>query len=141
MANFKTHLLGAVVAGGFMTWAAAGTELLTPVQLVVVGSLSVLGGLLPDVDSDHSIPVRWLCRSVALGLGVALGWSRIWQLVAEHLQGYLDLQRTSESTAVFAVGLAVIGSTLVALVAQRLLLWAVRRSTTHRGVIHSVPAA
>ena len=26
-------------------------------------------------------------------------------------------------------------------VAQRLLLWAVRRSTTHRGVIHSVPAA
>jgi len=141
MANFKTHLLGAVIAGGVMTWAAAGTELLTPIQLLVVGSLCAFGGLLPDVDSDHSVPVRWLCGCVALVVGIGLGLSSIWEPLAEYLRNYLELQLNQRSTAVLEVGLAVVMSAVVALVGQRLLLWAVRRSTTHRGVIHSLPAA
>ena len=58
MANFKTHLLVAATVSGAVTIMALSTQLATPLQGCVYFSLGIVGGLLPDIDADNSIPIR-----------------------------------------------------------------------------------
>ena len=118
MADFKTHLMGAAVVSGL----AATTLVMTgqfPHQAVIgYFILGVMGGLLPDIDSPHSIPVRlaFMALAVIAGFLVVFTFGRRYSLVELILLwiGCFALIRYG----VFEL---------------------LDRYTVHRGLIHSIP--
>ncbi len=118
MADFKTHLMGAAVVSGL----AATTLVMTgqfPHQAVIgYFILGVIGGLLPDIDSPHSIPVRiaFMGLAVIAGFLVVFTFGRRYSLVELILLwiGCFALIRYG----VFEL---------------------LDRYTVHRGLIHSIP--
>jgi membrane-bound metal-dependent hydrolase YbcI (DUF457 family) len=119
MANFNTHLMGAAAVSGL---AATGLVMTGVVSHQAVASyfvLGVIGGLLPDIDSPSSIPIRVTFNGLALSAGFM---------------------------AVFAFGQRYSLAELVLLWSSCFL--AVRygifslfvQFTAHRGLIHSIPA-
>jgi membrane-bound metal-dependent hydrolase YbcI (DUF457 family) len=120
MADFYTHVTGAATASGMLATGLFMTGEVGNAAVVGYFVLGVTGGLLPDIDSNSSIPLR----------------------VAINVMGVVG-----SFLAVFASGRAL---SLLELV----LLWAIcfaavrwglfyglTRFTTHRGLIHSIPAA
>lgn len=137
VANFQTHLLGAVLTGAAMAFAAAGTGLLEAGELVAVAGVTVVGGLLPDIDSDHSRPVRMLCTTAAVMVVVMLWASGLVESGLAQLANSVDIQLHRHVTKLIALAsyFILIGVTRASC------WWVVRRTTTHRGVLHSLPAA
>jgi hypothetical protein len=120
MANFPTHLVGAAVGSTAVAALLAHMQTVSlPRALLLVG-VGTVGGLLPDIDSDHSIPARWVRGAVATALGL-LAVSSLWI--------------THPPLAALAMGACVwiasyaIGEHVVA------------RFTVHRGIVHSIPFA
>lgn len=119
MADFKTHLIGAAAVSGvaataLMLAGAAGQR-----DVVNYFILGTVGGLLPDIDSDTSIPLR-----IAFNL----------------------LAVTAGFVAVFAYGgryslveLVILWTACFAAVRYGVFL-VFTRYTVHRGLIHSLPA-
>ncbi len=60
MANFQTHLGGAALGGGLVASGILATGVVNLPQAITGWLLVMLGGLLPDIDSDHSNVVRGL---------------------------------------------------------------------------------
>lgn len=60
MANFQTHLGGAALGGGLIASSILATGMTTLPQAISGWLLVMLGGLLPDIDSNHSNVVRGL---------------------------------------------------------------------------------
>ena len=58
MADFKGHLVGASLVSGIAATALAMGSALPESTILGFFSLGVVGGLLPDIDSDNSIPIR-----------------------------------------------------------------------------------
>jgi hypothetical protein len=121
MASFRGHLaLAAPLAAGY--GIAAAVYLPPPLSwgVVLLGAgLTVLGGLLPDLDSDSGVPVREMFSLLAVAVPV---------LLFQHLQ-----QR----------GIAT-ENILVLLAAAYLLIrfWVsglFKKYTVHRGMFHSLP--
>jgi hypothetical protein len=120
MADFKTHMIGAAAVSG-----VAATSL---VLVGIAGNgavagyfvLGVIGGLLPDLDSDTSIPVRvaftvlaiWACFLLVFHLGQRYSLA---ELILLWIACYLMVRY-----GVF-------------------MLFA--QITVHRGLFHSLPAA
>lgn len=120
MAGFKAHLTSGVVAGA--AFAAAGGALggLNPLQAGAVFVLGVVAALLPDLDSDTGRPLAFLSQVVSV-LVPSLVWLRF--------VGRLGL--TPEA--------AICYFTLAYLVVYHGLCGLIRRWTTHRGMMHSLP--
>lgn len=123
MAAYREHisvssLLGVVVGGG--AYFAMG---FTPIQGALVGWLTALGGMLPDLDSETGKPVREMFGLVAAIAPLAL---------VGRVIGWLGLPNTTELVMLLIVlmyltikygGQMFIGSIAV-----------------HRGMFHSIPA-
>ena len=120
MADFRTHVAGAAAVSGSavlcLTMAGAATQQ----SLLAYFLLGVLGGLLPDVDSDSSIPIR-VAFSIA---GIICGF-----LAAFAAGKNLSLAE------VFAIWL------VCYLTVRHAAFTVFARYTVHRGLIHSIPAA
>jgi hypothetical protein len=121
MASYRGHLafsaaLGAVYGGYGVLYG--GLDDWGPPILAV--SLTTLGGLLPDLDSDSGVPVREL-----FGIAAAL----VPFLLYRHL---LDRGLSTEQTLVILVG--------VYLLIRYGLSGVFKRWTVHRGMFHSLPA-
>lgn len=58
MANFKTHLLTAAGISGVAAIACMKADVTTAMETPILFGLGTLGGLLPDIDSDNSVPIR-----------------------------------------------------------------------------------
>jgi hypothetical protein len=120
MASYRGHLafsslLGAAVGGvGWwqlhLDWGAA----------VLAGGLTALGGLLPDLDSDSSVPVREVFGLAAAAVA----------FLAQRPLEHMGL--TLEQRLVVAGGLY--------LFVRYGLRWLFGRLTVHRGMFHSIPA-
>src|SRR5690349_20720369 len=67
MASFRGHL--ATAAGLGVVYGAAGYWRLgiEPIFAAIAAGLTTVGGLLPDLDSDSSVPNRMLFRLAAVG--------------------------------------------------------------------------
>jgi hypothetical protein len=120
MASFRGHLATAaglgVVYGGVAYWKL-GTE---PLLSAIGAGLCTVGGLLPDLDSDSSVPNRTLFRLAGVGAVI---------LTLQHL---LTIYHTIMEGAVILAGFYL---------AVRYGLSMVFRSlTVHRGMFHSIPA-
>lgn len=120
MANFSTHMIGAATTGVVAASILAATDML-PVNAVPAGiGMVALGGIFPDVDSDHSDSIELVFSLLGVTLGIP-----VMIAVLPHY-GLL-------------LALAALGATYVAV--RYGLIWFFRTVTVHRGVFHSVPMA
>ncbi|GAV21012.1 hypothetical protein MMIC_P1991 [Mariprofundus micogutta] len=120
MASFQTHIT--VAAAGSLTASVICMEagLVDSSQALVLSVVGSLAGILPDIDSDHSIPTRLVFN--ILSFAVALSITLIFQ-------GQMNL--------LYLLGLALMGALCI-----RYVVYAIfARITEHRGLFHSVPAA
>jgi LexA-binding, inner membrane-associated putative hydrolase len=120
MASYRGHLaLSSVLGAGYSALGIARWELPWGPALLGAG-LTTLGGVLPDLDSDSSVPVREL-----FGLAAA----------ATPFLIYGRLERSGfnhEQTLVLLAGVYLFIRYAVSEVFKRL--------TVHRGMFHSIPA-
>jgi len=119
VANFKTHVSVAFGASSLAATVGVNTGLFDAAQSSWYVSLGVVGGMLPDIDSDHSKPVKNLFIGLALCCA-SVGW---WTL-----KNSLGRQ-----------ALMMIITTIFILV-RYLALYFFQRMTVHRGVFHSLLA-
>ncbi|MGZ8217339.1 metal-dependent hydrolase [Methylomagnum sp.] len=120
MANFKTHLLTAASLSGVAAIACMKADVTTAMETPVLFGLGTLGGLLPDIDSDNSVPIRISFNLLAFFLAfvtmfVFIGRYTVLELAAIWLGIFVGV--------------------------RYLVLEFFIAFTTHRGAIHSLLAA
>ena len=120
MANFRVHVLGAAIPSALAAGLAIAGELVTPAVGGVCFALGVLGGMLPDIDADNSVPTRIIFGALASVAATAVA-------LALHVH-----------TAPGLVALAALAAFVV--------IWVGLRGFTawlcvHRGLVHSLPFA
>ncbi len=120
MANFNTHIT--VAALGSMTATAACIQKIgvSDHQALILFLLGSLGGMLPDIDSDHSTPAKWFFRLLTFTAMLLVLTYAISRFPPLHIVGYL--------LATFI---------LVHVILAKI----IKSITVHRGLFHSVPAA
>ncbi len=120
MANFRTHITVSTAAGA--AYAAAGYSLGVPWEsCLLAAGLCSAGGVLPDLDSDHSVPLRETVSFTAAVVPLLL----------------LDRWRHMGVSTDLIVLLAGVLYLAIRFVLFPLLRW----YTVHRGMFHSIPAA
>jgi len=118
MANFPTHLVGAAVGSSVAASIFAQVHAVSAPRALLLISIGTVGGLLPDIDSDHSVPARWVRGAIATAIGV-MAVSSLWI--------------THAPAVALALGCcAGIGGYMV-------VEHVVNRWTVHRGIVHSIP--
>ena len=120
MADFKGHLVGASLVSGIAATALAMGSALPESTILGSFSLGLVGGLLPDSDSDNSIPIR-------IGFNVL-------SVIAAFLLvfSFTDQLSLIELLLLGLAGFALIRFGVFSIFAE---------VTVHRGLIHSIPAA
>ncbi len=120
MASFQTH----ITVAGAVSLAAAGAcvqfGLASEPQALLLLGLGTVAGILPDVDSDHSISIRMVFGLLSFATAIAL----VFALVEKQPLPIL-------------LTLAMLGVAVVRMVVYP----AFAHLTVHRGLFHSVPAA
>ena len=120
VAEFKTHLTVSSLCSSAAATCLLAASLATPEEVLLFFVLGVVGGLLPDIDSDSSLPVRLLFTFIATVISFLIMFN----------------QGTDHSAAeLFLIWL---GSFFVI---KFLFFSMFTRITVHRGIIHSVPAS
>ncbi|MBK8536801.1 MAG: metal-dependent hydrolase [Candidatus Competibacteraceae bacterium] len=119
MADFNTHLMGAAAVSGLVATVLVMTGMAPHQAVIGYFVLGVIGGLLPDIDSPTSIPIRITFNVLGVVAGFLLVFTfgarySLLELIILWLGCYFGIRH----------GL------------RKLFI----RYTTHRGLIHSVPA-
>lgn len=119
MADFNTHLMGAAAVSGLAATVLVMTGMAPHQAVVGYFVLGVIGGLLPDIDSPTSIPIRVTFNVLAVVAGFLLVFAfgarySLLELIILWLGCYFGIR----------YGLRKLFT----------------RYTTHRGLIHSIPA-
>ncbi len=118
MANFNTHLNGAFAVSGIMALTVYKAGLIDDSGFLLCMALGTMGGLLPDLDSDNSTPIKlgFNMASFVFAFGLVMHW-----------RNELSL-------------LALIALWLVGYGFMRYIVFGIFTSlTVHRGIMHSVP--
>ena len=118
MANFNTHLNVAFMVSGTMSLTVYKAGLIDDSGFLMCVALGTIGGLLPDLDSDNSTPIKlgFNITSFIFAFGLVMHWRSelsLLALIALWLAGYGFMRYV-----VFSI---------------------FTNMTVHRGVIHSVP--
>ncbi len=120
MASFRMHISVAVVGSAAASVLCVQAGMVNQSQGLILLVIGALGGVLPDVDSDHSVPTRMLFK-------VLSGLFALLMLVC--FEGQVSF-----------VYLLALG--LVSALSVHYLLFPIFASITeHRGLFHSLPAA
>jgi len=120
MANFRTHIT--LAAGGSIAATAVCVQasMVDQTQGLLLIALGTLAGILPDIDSDHSVPTRLVFNVISVAVAIAALFA---------LQGQVHL--------IYLLGIALLSALFV-----RYIAYAVFADITkHRGLFHSLPAA
>ncbi len=120
MANFRVHILGAALPSAAAASLALAGGLVTPALGGVCFGLGVLGGILPDIDADNSVPTRIIFGALAVAAAIAVAMA------------------LADRAAPALVALAAIAAFLLIRVGLRALTAAL---CVHRGLVHSLPFA
>ena len=120
MANFKTHLYVATSASGIAAASLYNNKLIELLEIPWFIFLGTIGGLLPDIDSDNSRPLKLLFTALATLASVL------------SILAYKD-QYTLQHLAIIAC--------VAFLIARYPILAVFRYFTVHRGVFHSLLSA
>src|SRR5215813_11053019 len=120
MANFRTHLAVASTVSGVIAIGCMVAGVATPKEVVLYFCAGTIGGVLPDIDSDHTIPVQILFSVLAVVLAF--------------------MRRFSRADAYSFTTLSCIWI-LVHLFVRHVLYMIFAKFTVHRGIFHSQLAA
>ncbi len=120
MADFHTHMMGAALVSGIIATGMAMVAQTGPQAVMGYFALGVAGGILPDIDSNSSIPIR-----IAFKLLSAIAAF----VMVFRFAGQLSL-----------IELVLLGVGTFYLVRHGVFS-VFTHYTRHRGVIHSIPAA
>ncbi len=124
MAAFREHITVSGMLGLGYGVTANFAYGFSPIESALAGFLTAFGGMLPDLDSQTSRPVREL-----FGILAAVGPL----LVLGNVLEMLHLPPTKEAGALTFIGLYLLirfgGS------------WLIGKLAVHRGMFHSIPAA
>jgi len=118
MASFEQHVNGAVVATGVAIVPLYSASLLNVNQSLIVLALGIIGGVLPDLDSDNSKPLQIVFKIFSIFLPLIILLS-----LFEH------------SSLVKLIGYWLLASVLLHLTVFKLFI----KLTVHRGIFHSIP--
>jgi len=120
VADFRTHVTTSSVCG--VAYGVFGNTMLgMPVTTSIIGAgLCAVSGMLPDLDSDHSTPVREM---------LSFGAAAIPMLLVDRFREY---SMTPEEI--------VIASALIYVIVRFGVGAILAKCTVHRGMFHSVPA-
>ena len=118
MASFEQHVNGAVIATGIMIVPLHTASLLNVEQSLIALALGLIGGILPDLDSDNSKPLQIVFKIFSIFLPLIILLSLFGESTLFELMGYWIL-----SSFILHITLFKIFTTI----------------TIHRGVVHSVP--
>lgn len=119
MANFNIHVMGAAAVSGVAATSLVMTGVLPHKAVITYFILGVIGGLLPDIDSPSSIPIRIAFNVLAVFTG--------FMVVFAFGQRYSLTELVILWTACF-LGI------------RYGVLSLFTYYTEHRGLIHSIPA-
>ncbi|MCV6637031.1 metal-dependent hydrolase [Candidatus Albibeggiatoa sp. nov. NOAA] len=120
MANFKTHISVAAVGSGLLSTMFLGAGMASPKDVVILAVVGTIGGILPDIDLDHSSPTKIMFTSLAI------------------IFAFLVMFNKASTYSIIELWL--IWGASFALV--RYLAWQIFADLTkHRGIIHSLFAA
>lgn len=118
MANFKTHLTGGFAVSGVLGLVTYKAGLVDAQEFLLCVLAGTIGGLLPDIDSDNSTPIKMGFDFISLAAAFSL---------VIHWRGELSL-----------LSLLLLWITVYLLV--RYGVFSIfTKLTVHRGIIHSVP--
>jgi hypothetical protein len=120
MANFKTHLFVASGLSGVAAIACMKAGLAPAAETPVLLGLGAFGGLLPDIDSDHSVPIK-----ISFNL---LAFTLAFLVMFVFVGRYTVLELAAVWAGVFVAVRYFVLELFVSF-------------TTHRGAIHSLLAA
>ena len=120
MADFRTHVAVASTVSGVIAIGGMVAGVATPKEVVLFFCAGTIGGVLPDIDSDHTIPVQILFSF----LSVALAFMSVF----------------SKADTYSVVELACLWI-LVHLFVRHVLYKIFAKFTVHRGIFHSQLAA
>jgi len=121
MADFKTHITTSSVLGvAYGTGAAVAFDVPLDQCLLATGLCSV-SGMLPDIDSNHGVPLR---ESLAFGAAV------VPMLLIDRFRNLG-----------FTTDMMVLSGALIYLFIRFAFGYFLRHYTVHRGMFHSIPAA
>ncbi len=120
MANFQTHLT--VAAGGSIAATAVCVQsgMVDHSHGLLLVALGTLAGILPDIDSDHSVPTRLVFNVISFAVATATLFA---------LQGQVSL--------LYLLGISLLSALFVRYIAYAIFAGI----TEHRGLFHSLPAA
>ncbi len=119
MANFNTHIVVGAVASGALATAFLGAQIVKPQDVLILSTVGAIGGMLPDIDSDNSTPVKLMFLVLSIIFAFMVMFAR-----AEYLS-------IIEMWIVWGFCYA-----LVRYVVSELF----KKSTVHRGIFHSIVA-
>jgi hypothetical protein len=120
LANFKTHFNVAASASAVVSVSVLAINLITPVEAMIMFLFGTIGGLLPDLDSDNSVPLR-------------IGFK-----IFAYISSFLVMFALSENMTIIEMLIIWI----LAFIFMRLVVLNLfNKFTVHRGIFHSVPAS
>jgi len=119
VADFKTHLIGAALISGVSSTALISADAVSSDAAMGYFFAGVAGGILPDVDLGHSVPVK-IARRLITVLGVLLVVLRL-----ANIYSLLEI-------AVVGVGMYY---------SIHFCFEIFDKYTVHRGLVHSLPSA
>ncbi len=120
MADFKTHLTVTSIFSSIATTILLASALATAQEVLLYFIMGVIGGLLPDIDSDNSLPVRLLFTFMATVIA------------------FLVMFKQTGDNSAMELFLVWLGSFILI---KSFVFSLFTRITIHRGMIHSVPAS
>jgi membrane-bound metal-dependent hydrolase YbcI (DUF457 family) len=120
MANFKTHISVAAALSGVLATGFLAARVAEPKDVWLYFAMGTVGGILPDIDADHSIPGRMFFSFFALVVAFLMLFSRA------------GMYSIVELFLLWVVTYVVVRYVIFKLFA---------RFSVHRGVFHSLLAA
>lgn len=120
LANFRTHLAAGLTGSVAATAAVMQSGAVTGIEASILFVLGMVAALLPDIDSDHSIPIRLLFTLFSIMAALA---------VVMIYYGSITLP------------LLICAALASALTVRFILMPLFAAMTEHRGLFHSLPMA
>jgi len=119
MANFNTHIVVGAVASGALATAFLGAQIVKPQDVLILSMVGAIGGMLPDIDSDNSTPVKIMFHVLSI------------------IFAFMVMFAKAESFSI--IELWIVWGFCYVLV-RYVISELFKKSTVHRGIFHSVVA-
>jgi membrane-bound metal-dependent hydrolase YbcI (DUF457 family) len=120
MANFNTHLSVAIAASAGVALLAVNNHIMTITDAPWMIAFGAIGGMLPDIDSGHSTPIKLFFTTLAL-----ITLLTVINVFKNSYQPYIVLAMAGAAYLLVRYGL----------------LSLFDRFTEHRGIFHSILTA